>query len=120
MLHRRLAGSVTVYVTGAGGLGLFYQAGLVGLARILGCRSVFHHHSWSYLDGQRSRLIQFICWLQGPRDAQVMLTPHMAKTFAEKYATSAELIAVSNAFAVDSPAESKSSRKKRCSLACAR
>ena len=103
LVHRRISGSVTLYVTGAGGLGLAYQAALIGLARVLGCRSVFHHHSWSYLRDGGSAWMRLICRFQGLGDTQIMLSPHMAETFAASYSTAAAVVTVNNAFAVSVP-----------------
>lgn len=104
VLRSRLTGPVVLYIAGAGGLGLAYQAGLVLLARVTGVRTVFHHHSYNYLRGPRSAWMRVLCRLLGPGDTHVMLTDHMIGRFTTRYATRARVVRVSNAFAVSDDA----------------
>ncbi|MDP9239634.1 MAG: hypothetical protein M3O55_03205, partial [Actinomycetota bacterium] len=46
---RASKGNVGVYLTGAGGAGIWYQVPLAALSRLFGYSLVYHHHSFAYI-----------------------------------------------------------------------
>lgn len=74
----------SVYFTGAGGLGIWYQVPIAFTARLSGCRMMYHHHSFAYLHGRRLavRALTLAC---GPRAAHIVLSQHMRERLHEHY-----------------------------------
>jgi glycosyltransferase involved in cell wall biosynthesis len=98
----RCRGPVSVYLGGAGGLGLWYQLSVVVVARLLSARVFFHHHSYSYLVGPRSRVMQWLSTWMGARGAHVFLSDGMAGRFGAVYRSRSAALVVSNAAFVES------------------
>lgn len=88
-----------LYVAGAGGFGLWYQACVLLLARALGRQSYFHHHSYAYLH-RRSMAMRCIV---AARPVHVVLSPGMAEALTTRYAPASVIIVQSNAAFVDMP-----------------
>jgi len=101
LIFQRCRGFVVLYLGGAGGAGLWYQIALVGAARLLRCRVIFHHHSYSYLGDSRYRSIQAICLLMGRSDTHILLTPEMLTRFTQQYKTNSGAVACSNASLIE-------------------
>lgn len=93
----RRRGPVSVYLGGAGGLGLWYQLAIIGVARLLSARVFFHHHSYSYLLGSPSRVMQLMSSAMGVRGTHVFLSDGMAERFAAAYRSKSATLVVSNA-----------------------
>lgn len=93
----RLRGPTVVYLGGAGGGGLWYQLGIVAAARASGARVVFHHHSYSYLDGGPRLVMRAIARIIGRAGAHVCLSPGMADAFRATYRSRGTVLTVSNA-----------------------
>lgn len=68
--------NVALYLTGAGGSGIWYQCGVALAARILRVRLVYHHHSFSYLHEQQ-RAMRALVTLAGAPALHVTLCPDM-------------------------------------------
>lgn len=85
-----------LYLGGAGGGGLWYQLGLVALARVLGVAVVFHHHSAGYLAAVHPAM-RAIVRVLGPRDTHVCLSSSMTRAFRSRYAPAGRVLTVSNA-----------------------
>lgn len=83
LLHKRSV-EVRLYQTGAGGLALYYQAGIAAVARLRGFSQTFHHHSYAYINEQ-SRAMSVLVRLAGPDTLHVVLCEGMAIGLREKY-----------------------------------
>jgi glycosyltransferase involved in cell wall biosynthesis len=94
LLRRRSLASV--YVTGAGGLGLWYQLLVVLAARVSGVPTVFHHHSFAYLT-RTLRSMRALVWAGGTRTTHVVLGPEMAVALSERYPGVGRTLVCSNA-----------------------
>jgi glycosyltransferase involved in cell wall biosynthesis len=93
-LVRRRSGAV--YVGGAGGEVLWYQAVVVLLARLKGLRTVFHHHSSWYLTRTRWPM-RLVAAAGGRRLTHVVLCPGMGATLRERYPRAVDVLVCSNA-----------------------
>lgn len=85
-----------VYVGGAGGELLWYQALVVLLARISGRLTVFHHHNYFYVRTS-TRVMRAITRAGGARLVHVALCPGMGEGLARRYAHVRQVRVVSNA-----------------------
>ncbi|GAA1747434.1 glycosyltransferase family 4 protein [Aeromicrobium alkaliterrae] len=92
VLRRRDA----VYLGGAGGELLWYQAMVVLLARLAGHRTVFHHHNSSYLT-RHLRAMAAIVRFGGPGLEHVVLSPDMGRRLQARYAGARTVHVCSNA-----------------------
>ena len=95
----------SIYVGGAGGLGLWYQVVAVAGARAKRCRIAYHHHSYAYLT-EHSTAMQMLVYLAGPRACHVVLCDDMAGALRQGYPRVPEPIVISNALLIpdtDSP-----------------
>jgi len=74
----------TVYLAGAGGLGLWYQLAVVRAARRAGHRIVFHHHNYSCV--RRPRLaLRLLIRGGGRRLVHVVLSERMGRALTSTY-----------------------------------
>jgi glycosyltransferase involved in cell wall biosynthesis len=87
---------VSLYVTGAGGLGLWYQVLLIGAGRLAGHRLVFHHHSYAYVTN-RSAAMRALATVGGRRLEHVALCDGMARSLQQSYRTIERVRVCSNA-----------------------
>lgn len=85
-----------VYVAGAAGELLWFQLAVVGLARLLRHRAVFHHHTFSYLH-ERARVMALLTRVGGPRLEHVVLCPEMGARLQELYPSARTVTVCSNA-----------------------
>ena len=90
-------GPASLYVGGSGGGGLWYQVAIVAVARLLRVRTIFHHHSYSYLHNKQFISMVAICRLMSRYDVHVFLTPDMLTLFRNKYHLQQMYGVVSNA-----------------------
>lgn len=95
VLRETVAGS-GVYVGGAGGALLWFQAVILLIARIAGSRVVFHHHSFAYV-AQRDPAMATLILLGGPRVLHVVLGESMAVGLRSTYPSVREVLVCSNA-----------------------
>ncbi|MFN2560829.1 MAG: glycosyltransferase family 4 protein [Jatrophihabitans sp.] len=98
--------AASYYIAGAGGLGLWYQAVLVLIARAVGHRVVFHHHSYTYLV-QANVAVRLMVRSGGRRMEHVALCNGMARTLKDRYPAVRSVHVCSNAWLydpLDSPA----------------
>ncbi len=86
----------SVYVGGAGGELLHYQALVVGLARRRGLRVVFHHHNSSYLDTPVAAMERLVRW-GGASVRHVVLGDVMADRLRRTYPLAQDVVVCSNA-----------------------
>lgn len=89
-------GRGSLYVGGAGGELVWYQALLVLLARLVRRRSAYHHHNYSYLH-ERSRAMATLVRWGGPHLTHVVLGDVMAARLQELYPRAATVLTCSNA-----------------------
>lgn len=89
-------GRGSLYVGGAGGELVWYQAMLVLLARITGRRAAYHHHNYSYLHERSPAMTTLVRW-GGPRLTHVVLGDVMAARLQELYPRAATVLTCSNA-----------------------
>jgi len=89
----------SIYVGGAGGLGLWYQVITVAGARAMRFRIAYHHHSYAYLNAH-STAMQLLVYLAGPRACHVVLCDDMAIAFRQGYSRAPEPLVISNALLV--------------------
>ena len=85
-----------VYLGGAGGELLWYQAVAVLLGRLAGHRVVFHHHNSSYLT-RRLRAMALLVRLGGDRVHHVVLSRDMGERLRARYPVATSLLVCSNA-----------------------
>jgi glycosyltransferase involved in cell wall biosynthesis len=88
-----------LYIGGSGGLGLWYEVVLVALARLLGWRIAFHHHSYRYLRQPRRAMAAFVR-ASGPRALHLVLCAGMRDRLRDLYPTASNAIVLSNAIFV--------------------
>lgn len=86
----------SVYVGGAGGELLWYQAAVVLLARLRRQRVVFHHHNFSYLH-ERDRAMAALCRLGGSGLRHVVLGATMESALRDVYPSAVDVRVCSNA-----------------------
>ncbi len=91
---RRRSGAV--YIGGAGGEVLWYQAVVVLLARLAGFRTVFHHHSYYYLTQTRWTM-RIISTVGGRSLIHVVLCPGMGTVLRQRYPSVEDVLVCSNA-----------------------
>ena len=85
----------SLYLGGAGGMGLWYQALVVLAARLAGVRTVFHHHSFAYLNERRLTMRCLVA--AGGRDlVHVVLCPRMGELLQHRYPTARRVLTCSN------------------------
>lgn len=89
-------GGRSVYVAGAGGELLWFQAVLVGLARLTGHRIVFHHHNVGCLE-HRTPAMAAVTRLGGSRVLHVVLCDRMESLLRSTYPSASTVLASSNA-----------------------
>lgn len=75
---------LVVYQTGAGGLGLWYQALVALVSRLVGTPHVFHHHNYSYL-ARRSRGMVLCAKAGGASTLHVVLSSGMGRELETAY-----------------------------------
>jgi glycosyltransferase involved in cell wall biosynthesis len=86
----------SVYIAGAGGAGLWYQAALAFFGRSLGYQIFFHHHSFSYLRSRKLAMI--VLMLSVGRDAcHVTLCEGMSRLLTRRYRSVRHVVTCSNA-----------------------
>ncbi|KQY58099.1 hypothetical protein ASD11_00020 [Aeromicrobium sp. Root495] len=89
-------GRGSLYVGGAGGELVWYQALLVLLARVTRRPAAYHHHNYSYLH-ERSAAMAALVRCGGPRLVHVVLGDVMAARLQELYPGAARVLTCSNA-----------------------
>lgn len=97
----RCYGRAQLYLGGAGGAGLWYQLGLVLVARAIAVPVTFHHHSYGCLIGRRDLAMVLLASALGRSGTHVCLSRGMADALRERYRTAAQFVVVSNAQFVD-------------------
>ena len=99
---------VSVYIGGAGGLGLLYQLVLVAACRVLRIPTYFHHHSFAYISAHSAVMAAIVrCGGRGLR--HIYLGPTMQRRFSERYRPRGRGYQCSNVVAVNVAATSSSS-----------
>jgi glycosyltransferase involved in cell wall biosynthesis len=95
-----------IYMSLAGGHGLWFQLPVTVAARLKKLRMVVHHHSFQYVN-RKARSMRLICLMLREQDRQIFLSQSMASRFLTLYATTACTSIVSNANFIDvtAPAE---------------
>lgn len=83
----------TVYVAGAGGLGLWYQLAILWIARRLGRAVYFHHHSYAYLRSYSSAMSR----IAAQRPVHIFLSEGMVGAYRATYGEPHDCIVQSNA-----------------------
>jgi glycosyltransferase involved in cell wall biosynthesis len=89
-----------LYIAGAGGSGLWYQATVALFARILGYRIVFHHHSFSYLRRRQLAMIA-LTFSAGMSAYHVTLCECMRRDLTRRYRSVGRVLVCSNAGLLD-------------------
>jgi glycosyltransferase involved in cell wall biosynthesis len=84
----------SLYIGGAGGHGLWYQAVLMLFARILGFRTVFHHHSFTYCKSKSLAMLALISL--APRDTLYVALCHEMKHLLLKHYPTRTVLVLSN------------------------
>lgn len=105
-----------VYIGGAGGKGLWYQALVVATARMLRTTIYFHHHSFAYLNNHSLAMRAIVA--AGGRDCtHIALCNRMASELARCYPRATRIIVCSNAGLLPPPPASLAtgSRERRFS-----
>lgn len=92
----------SAYLAGAGGAGLWYQAFVLALIRMVGLDVTFHHHSYACLNEPRPAMRAAIM-LAGPKAIHVVLCPEMGRTLREAYPKVREVRVCSNAGLMEAP-----------------
>lgn len=85
-----------VYLGGAGGELLWYQAVAVLLGRLAGHRVVFHHHNSSYLTRRLRAMALLVRW-GGARVQHVVLSRDMGDRLQARYPAATSVLVCSNA-----------------------
>ncbi len=88
----RRPGDVLYYPANSG-WGMVYDMVFVSLARLLGYRTVLHHHVYSYLD-QYDRRMALVNRLLGSRGAHAVHCEKMKQDFLNQYQTDAQFLKV--------------------------
>lgn len=88
--------SDAVYLGGAGGELLWYQAVVVLLGRLAGHRIVFHHHNSSYLTRHLRAMALLVRW-GGSRVHHVVLARDMGERLQARYPAATAVLVCSNA-----------------------
>lgn len=88
----RRPGDVLYYPVNSG-WGMLYDMAFVSLARLLGYRTVLHHHVYSYLD-QYDRRMAIVNRLLGSRGAHAVHCEKMRQDFLSQYKSDAEFLQV--------------------------
>jgi glycosyltransferase involved in cell wall biosynthesis len=105
LVHLRGVGSLwrgrrrtprTLYITGAGGAGLWYQATLALLGRLLGYRVFVHHHSFSYLRTRRYAMVALTV-AAGKKARHITLCERMNQLLVRRYGSVRNTLICSNA-----------------------
>lgn len=86
----------SIYLTGAGGAGLWYQLVVILVARLAGVPVVFHHHSYAYLTRRRAAMRAIVA-AAGTRAVHVALCAGMAETLRSRYPGVGRTLVCSNA-----------------------
>jgi glycosyltransferase involved in cell wall biosynthesis len=84
-----------VYVSLSGGAGLFYDFIVVAIARLRAHVTIFHHHSFTYIDRWRL-FFSMLVKIAPPRQVHVVLCPQMQRGITRRYACDGKFITVSN------------------------
>ena len=84
LIRFRLRGGKSVSLGANGGWGMLYTLALMMTARLIGCHTVLHHHSYTYINA-RSRLMAGICRIGGKSVAHVFLSQSMQDAFFALY-----------------------------------
>ncbi len=94
VMHLRAAGvllraggagrQVGVYLTGAGGAGIWYQVPLALISRLFGYSLVYHHHSFAYLDTGAAAMRCLVAAAE-PSTCHVALCEDMRARLVQRY-----------------------------------
>ena len=95
MIKRRKSHGA-LYIGGAGGGGLWYQAAVLLIARVLGYRLIFHHHSFAYITAPSFRM-RAVTIAGGHKAIHVVLCRNMGEKLRRTYGIRATIIECSNA-----------------------
>ncbi len=86
MLWLRLSGKrFSLYIGGAGGLGIWYQLLVVVAGRLSGANVVYHHHSYAYLNAG-SRAMRLLCKIGRENVLHIVLCNEMKNLLQRSYA----------------------------------
>ena len=99
---RRGSGRGSVYVGGAGGPTLWYQAIVVLVGRLTGRRVVFHHHSYAYVD-RAMPAMRALTRAGGRRLTHVALCEGMGQGLRSRYPWVGDVRVCSNAGLMAAP-----------------
>lgn len=99
---RRGSGRGSVYIGGAGGPTLWYQAVVVLLGRLTGRRVVFHHHSYAYVD-RTMPAMRALTRAGGRRLTHVALCEGMGEGLRARYPSVGDVRVCSNAGLMAAP-----------------
>ena len=86
----------SLYIAGAGGLGLWYQVLVVLVGRLSGVQIVFHHHSFLYVTHART-VMRLITRTGGARMVHVALCDGMGQSLRTQYPAISRVRICSNA-----------------------
>jgi len=102
ILRFRARGGGAVYIACNGGLGLFYSAAQVLVARFTRAPVFVHHHSFQYIL-RKSRLMRALVRFGGGRLTHIFLCPRMRAEFDRVYGPTQALILENALFVPDQP-----------------
>lgn len=85
-----------LYIPADAGLGAYYTAFLLGVARLLGYALFVHHHSFAYLS-RRKRRMALLTRVAGPECRHILLCPAMMTRFQAMYPAARRGLVMSNA-----------------------
>lgn len=91
----RFRGVRTLYKVPDSGFGAFFDAVNISLAKALGYRIVFHHHSYGCIN-RRSLLFKCLNSLLDCEDVQIFLSPGMLTKYSQEYKVVSKLYSLSN------------------------
>jgi glycosyltransferase involved in cell wall biosynthesis len=101
----------TLYITGAGGAGLWYQAALALIGRLLGYQVFVHHHSFSYLRTRRYAMVALTV-AAGKTARHITLCERMSQLLVRRYRSVRNTVICSNA-GVLAPAQLRNPGRRR-------
>lgn len=102
LLRLAVPGLGSVYVGGAGGPTLWYQAVVVLLGRLTGRRVVFHHHSYAYVNATMPAM-RALTRAGGRRLTHVVLCEGMGEGLRSRYRAVGDVRVCSNAGLMAAP-----------------
>jgi glycosyltransferase involved in cell wall biosynthesis len=98
-----------IYLNLNGGMGQFFDLGVVVFARLLRRELIIHHNSYSYINS-RSKLSGWIFQLAGDASVHIVNCDCMAKALVDRYALNSSVVVISNAAILSKSRESSTSK----------